>query len=111
MFDKHALADLWQAEKAALAPGEYRAEWHGFEAASDRFSALYAMHTLVRSICDETAYAIWISTVPDEATPEDLMSIAMDDGGVCDEVVNLFRYLFSKYGMELNSLIIGDETF
>lgn len=62
-----------------------------------RFQLIQAMHTIVCSINDESAYYRWIRLVPDCATTDDFDDIAQDDdlyGECCD----LFRELIKEYG-------------
>lgn len=62
-----------------------------------RFQLIKAMHLIVCSINDETAYARWICLVPDCASSDDFEDIAQDDdlyGNCCD----LFRELVQEYG-------------
>ena len=66
----------------------------------DRFTTMKAMNFLVKSLNNEDAYfEYWIELVPDEATEEDLMYIALDDE-LYGESCGLFRKLINKYGRD-----------
>lgn len=50
----------------------------------ERYEIMKAMNTLVMAMNNEDAYMEWILTVPDQATDDDLMDIAKDDGLFAD---------------------------
>ena len=57
-----------------------------------KFELLKAMHLLVMSMNDEGAYLYWINTIPDQASDEDLLEIAMDeDESIYREACQDFR--------------------
>lgn len=62
-----------------------------------RFQLIQAMHTIVCSINDESAYYRWIRLVPDCATDDDFDDIAQDDD-LYGDCCGLFRELIKEYG-------------
>lgn len=64
---------------------------------AERYEILKAMHKLICSMNDESAYCEWIYLVPDEATTEDLWDIAEDVESFKDSCV-LFRDIMKQYG-------------
>lgn len=62
-----------------------------------RVEQLKAMHTLMCNANDENIYGSWIYLVPDGATEEDFIDIAMDDQAY-HEAFDKFIKLIQKFG-------------
>lgn len=62
-----------------------------------RYDLIKAMHLIVSSINDETAYLNWINTVPDGLTDEDCIDIA-EDNELYDDVCAAFMRIVKGYG-------------
>ena len=62
-----------------------------------RIAQLKAMHTLMCNANDENIYMSWIYTVPDGATEEDFIDIALDEE-FYNEVFDKFIKLIQKAG-------------
>lgn len=62
-----------------------------------RMDQLRAMHTLMQNANDEGIYMSWIYTMPDGATEEDFMDIALDDENY-NECFDAFVKLIKKEG-------------
>lgn len=106
---KH-LVDLYRTTAATFGKAEEADDPYLCAKVLERFRMMTAMHTIVCNLNDESAYMVWIHLVPDAAEDEDLMYIAYEND-LFEEAVNLFRRLFSKYGMDLNSLYVANETY
>lgn len=63
-----------------------------------RVAQLSAMHTLIANCNDEGIYMSWIYLMPDGATEEDFIDIAMDDE-MYNECWEKFLRLAAKEGM------------
>jgi hypothetical protein len=64
---------------------------------AERYEILKAMHKLVCSMNDESAYYEWINLVPDEASREDLWEVA-EDVELFKDSCELFRWIMKYYG-------------
>lgn len=62
----------------------------------ERYELVKAMHLIVTSLNDETAYYDWINIVPDEATNEDLLDCAMRTE-VFKDCCSYFAYIMRHY--------------
>ena len=62
-----------------------------------RVNQLKAMHDIMCEANDETIYMTWINVVPDGATKEDFIDIAMDDE-LYNEAFDLFVRLIKQKG-------------
>ena len=62
-----------------------------------RAAQLKAMHDIMCEANDENIYMTWINVVPDCATPEDFIDIAMDEE-MYNEAFDLFVRLIQKKG-------------
>lgn len=62
-----------------------------------RVDQLRAMHTLMQNANDEGIYMSWIYTMPDGATEEDFMDIALNDEDY-NECFDAFIKLIKKEG-------------
>ena len=62
-----------------------------------RVTQLEAMHTLMCEANDEALYMTWINLMPDGATKEDFIDIALDDD-LYNECFDLFVKLIKKEG-------------
>lgn len=74
----------------------------------DRFRNIRAMHEIIQSMNDESAYCRWIYTVPDCAGDEDFMYIACDEETFAD-CAKLFKHLYTNY--IASGLYIGGKLY
>lgn len=64
----------------------------------EKFELLKAMNFIVRMMNDQGAYIDWIFTIPDEASEDELLDIALDeDEEVFREACELFREICHEY--------------
>ena len=64
----------------------------------EKFELLKAMNCIVRMMNDQGAYIDWIFTIPDEASEDELLDIALDeDEEVFREACELFREICHEY--------------
>ena len=83
----------------------------------DRLNAIIAMHIMVCSMNDESAYMTWIElAVPDCPSEWDFIDFAQNDEGteenkLFNEAVNLFKKLWNKYAKDDHGLYIGRKAY
>lgn len=75
----------------------------------NRYDILRAMNAIVYNMNNEDAYLSWISYVPDEATDDDLMSIAESEKSTteCTELFCHIIEVYGKYGFYYTSDDLG----
>ena len=70
------------------------------EADQEKVKTLKLMHGIMQGMNNEDAYYSWIMTgVPDGATEEDYIDIALDEDNF-DDVVNVFNRVFKRYAKD-----------
>lgn len=78
------------------------------EIIQERFEQLKAMHTIIMSINDESAYMSWIYLIPDQADDDDLLMCAEDEEVFADACTK-FRSLIREYGG--SGFYIGKDVY
>ena len=95
---------LWECEMNDIDPNtpDYRNQ------CMDRFRNIKAMHEIIQSMNDESAYCRWIYTVPDCPDDSDFMYIACNEEDFA-HCVKLFEHLYSSY--IASGLYIGGKLY
>lgn len=75
---------------------------------TERYKAIEAMNLLILAMNNESALARWATVVPDEATPDDLLTIAQDDD-LMNEATEDFIRIMNVYGWD--GFCFGDGLF